>query len=193
MAGIKVNADIKVSEFFEKTVPEFFSAQVKANPPKGLEGTEFTLDFNITGATDGKYGIKVKDASKMEVVKGGLGKALISIEVAEADFREAISGKAEGALDLFFDERMRTMDKLKALKGMAGALNMVLNREGAGPINVRMVFNNSDSTKSKLTMKIGDYADIVSGRSGSVAAFMGGKMKHEGSMPFIMKLGMLLG
>ena len=44
----------------------------------------------------------------------------------------------------------------------------------------------------KLAMKISEFAAITSGETSSMAAFMGGKMKYEGPMTLLMKIGMLM-
>ena len=104
MAKIELPKEgIGVQEFFTKYVPENLGKAIAETSPQGMDGTEVSIQFNITGEGGAKYCVKVIDAKRIEVVEGGstqphdgdreLGGGLAGIRLPQ----QRIGGSAPGA------------------------------------------------------------------------------------------------
>jgi len=70
---MEVGEDVTVREYFEEHVPRIFKEQVSQVSSSGMEGTDFSVQFDISGAEKHTYGIIVKDAKELEVkIEGDL-------------------------------------------------------------------------------------------------------------------------
>lgn len=195
MADIPINipADIKPKPFFEELVPQQFKAITAVTPIEGLEGTEFSLQFDIEGPNGGSWSIVVNDGKNMESRPGGYGKALITMKLAESDWRDAITGKA--GMNIGLNMAAPSMDaaqakaQLEILKGIKGTLSTEITKEDGSIFPVTIVFNKSESPQTKIKMKMADYLDMQTGKLDGPNAFMQGRLTIEGDMMFAMQLG----
>ncbi len=187
-----VPENIEVKEFFERVVPETIGPLLRDNPVKGMEGTEFRLQFNITGEGGGIYSIKVKDGKEMEVVSGGISEPHIEIEISEKNWREAITGKVEGVMDIFFSPQRASRNQFEALKNIKGVMIAEFDRDYESPFFVKLKFNNAEAPQVKFKLRLSDYIAIIKGQLDRVNAFMMGKIRIEGDMGFAMKLNQLM-
>jgi len=185
--------EITVKSYFEETVPKLFGEQLKAKPVPGMEGTEFTLQFNVTGGGGGLYGIVVKDGKEIKVTSGQIPNPLIEIEVAENDWRETVSGKAEGVMDNFMKPERTSKKLFDVVKETKGLLILALTKDDGGVFQSKIKFNGADKPATTIKMKVADYVLMNQGKLAGPAAFMAGKMKIEGDMGFAMKLGKFMG
>jgi putative sterol carrier protein len=173
-----------VKEYFEQTLPSMFKEKFGENPPTDLEGEEMRYEYVVD---EMKYGIRVKDGKSIEVIPGGIENPIIQNTIDSASIMDVISGTMP--LNPVTDyNKKKTMDKLKTFKGN---FKLELTREDGSKFNSSTVFNGTDDPSVKVMAKLADYAQVVTGKLNAQMAFMTGKVKFDGSMPFLMLLGSL--
>jgi putative sterol carrier protein len=189
MNNLNVEPDVSVKKFFEEIIPSIFKETLAQTPPSpDMAGTEFRIQFNITGEKGGVYAIVVKDAKEMQVVPGGIPDPMIEITLTESDWRRSITSKVGGVLTMFFDPKTRTRNKYNSLLETKGKFHLELSVEGGEPFNAILRFNKSDAPEVKLMMSAQDYAAMMRRELNSTMAFMQGRLKFKGDMGFLMKL-----
>jgi putative sterol carrier protein len=180
-----------VEDYFKKYVPLGFEIWKKNNPAVGMEGTEFTMQFRIQGEQGGTYGMRVRDGSALEIVEGEMDHAMLSIEMSEKDWRDSVTGKFGGADDWRQSQERPSRRRLEALQGIKGMLELELERPDGGVLESKTLFNMVDTPRVLLKMKMDDYAAMQRGELNGQEAFMSGKMRAQGDMAFLMRLGQL--
>ncbi len=189
MNNINVDPDVSVQKFFEEIIPSIFRESLaQTPPPEDMAGTEFRIQFNITGERGGVYAIVVKDAKEMQVIPGGIPNPMIEITLSESDWRRSITSKVGGLLTMFFDPRTRTRSKYDSLLETRGTFYLELSVEGGEPFNAQLRFNTTDTPQVKLMMSAQDYAAMMKRELNPTMAFMQGRLKFKGDMGFLMKL-----
>lgn len=179
--------DIKIQDFFENQVPKIFKEGLSKVNTKSLQGTEFSLQFNITGA--GSYCLKVKNGKDLNIIEGGVDKPDITIELSENDFRDSIAGIVPGTMDIFMNmDQVANRDKLEQVKKVAGTLNLELNKPDGGVFKIKMVFSGSSQPQASLKMMLDDYVKMTKKEVDGQSLFMSGKMGFEGDMMFLIQL-----
>jgi len=190
---MEVPENIGVKEYFEEIVPKMVAEQLSGTGITGMEGTEFTVEFDIEGDQKYVYGITVKDAKDLEVIEGALDSPMIKVAINEDVWRKAVTGKMEGAMDMFTDMGQNANRKrYDTLNSIRGTMNVELAVPDGSQADIKVVFN--DAASPEVTFKIGldDWALMQKGELAGPTAFMTGKMKIEGDMPFAMGLGNLM-
>lgn len=188
-----VPENIGVKEYFQEIVPKMVEEQLSGSAITGMEGTVFTVEFDVKGDQEYAYGITVKDAKDLEVSEGALDSPMIKVVVSEDVFRKAVTGKMEGAMDMFTDMgQMASRKRYDTLASLRGTMNVELAIPDGSQADLKVVFG--DSASPEVTFKIGleDWALMQKGELAGPTAFMTGKMKIEGDMPFAMALGNLM-
>lgn len=189
MNNFNIDENVSVKQFFEEIVPAIFKETVsKEPPPEDMMGTEFRIQFNITGENGGVYAFVVKDAREMQVIPGGIPNPMIEITLSESDWRRSITSKVGGVLTMFFDPKTRTRSKYNSLQETKGKFHLELSVEGGEPFNAILRFNNTDTPEVKLMMSAQDYAAMMRKELNSTMAFMQGRLRFKGDMGFLMKL-----
>ncbi len=193
VVAMEIRDDISVEEYFEEVVPGIFSEQLGKLKLEGMDGTELTLQFDIRGESLKTYSVIVKDAKTLEVKKGPVRKPVVKIDLSENTWREAITGKIPGAVEMFADlGRLSTRSRYEQLKSTLGTLFVELSREGGENILLKIVFNEADSPSVKFITSLEDWKQISTGELSGVTAFMTNRLKIEGDMAFAMSLGSLV-
>lgn len=174
-----------IKTYFEQELPQAFAASVAANPPQDLEGAEFLLVYDLDGE---KYGLRVTNGTNLEVLAGGLENPQIYVTLS----KEAVTDIAENRVKvnnpvIDYNTRKR-LDKIKSLKGL---FQMALTKEDGSLFESSTVFNGVSEPAVKIKAKANDYAAVTEGKLNSQMAFLTGKVKFEGSMPFLMVLSTL--
>jgi putative sterol carrier protein len=173
-----------VKEYFEQTLPNMFKEKYEANPPADMDGEEVRYEYVID---DLKYGIRVKDGKTIEILPGGVEEPHIQNTIDTASIMDVLSGVMP--LNPVIDYNMKKrIDKVKSLKGN---FKLELSREDGSKFNSSTIFNGTTDPAVKVMSKLADYSQVVSGKLNPQMAFMTGKVKFEGSMPFLMLLGSL--
>ncbi|HEY4716921.1 MAG TPA: SCP2 sterol-binding domain-containing protein [bacterium] len=188
MNNFNVESGVDVKKFFEEIIPGVFKNDLLSNPPQKMDGTEFRLQFNITGENKGIYAIVVKDGKDMKIIPDGIGNPMIEITLSEPDWRKSITGDVGGVLSMFFDPRVRTRSKYNSLLELKGSFSLELSVKEGAQFNAKIRFNNTDTPAVTLKMKASDYAALVQKELNPTMAFMQGKIKFSGDMGFLMKL-----
>jgi SCP-2 sterol transfer family len=171
-------------EYFEQTLPNMFKEKYADNPPADMDGEEMRYEYVID---ETKYGIRVKDGKSIEVVPGGIENPHIQNTIDSASLMDVISGTIP--LNPVIDYNMKK--RLDKIKGFKGNFKLELTREDGSKFNSSTLFNGTDDPAVKVMAKISDYAQVLTGKLNPQMAFMTGKVKFEGSMPFLMLLGSL--
>lgn len=188
-----VSENVTVKEYFEEYVPKLVEEQLAGSPISGMEGTEFTVEFDIKGDQTYVYGITVKDAKDLTVSEGPLENPLIKVELTEDVWRRAVTGKMEGAMDTFTDMgQAASRKRYDALLSTKGTMNVELSLPDGSTADIKVIFNGADSPAVSFKAALEDWAKIQSGELPGPMAFMQGKLKIEGDMSFAMALGNLM-
>ncbi|MEW6553403.1 MAG: SCP2 sterol-binding domain-containing protein [Actinomycetota bacterium] len=188
-----VPENIGVKEYFEEVVPKMVDEQLSGSAITGMEGTEMSVEFDIQGDQEYKYGITVKDAKELTVSEGALDSPMIKVVISEDVWRKAVTGKMEGAMDMFTDMSQNANRKrYDTLASTKGTMNVEMTVPDGSVADLKVVFNNADSPQVTFKIALEDWAAMQRGELAGPTAFMTGKMKIEGDMPFAMSLGNLM-
>ena len=187
--------DISVKDFFLNEVPKIFEEGAQKVKTEELAGTEFTVQFNITGEGGGNYALKITDGKNLEIIEGGVEKPNILIELNEKDWRDSITGKVPGVMDQMTNVEQigGGKEQLNTVKNVAGSLNLELTRGDQEPFKVKMVFNGSETPSVSLKMALDDYIKMVKKEVSGPDLFMSGKMSFEGDMTLLLQLQNIIG
>lgn len=194
MVELNIPENIMPKPFFEELVPQQFKAVIAERPIEGVEGIEFSLQFDIDGPNGGSWGVVVTDGKKMEIKPGGYDKALITMKLKEQDWRDAITGKAGLSIGADMGRGLsgdQARSQFEILKNIRGKLEVELVKEDGSIFPVTIIFNKTDSPVAKIKMKMADYLEMQAGKLDGPGAFMQGKLQLEGDMMFAMQLGQL--
>jgi len=191
----QVKDDVTIDEYFKQFVPAMFAEQVKTASICDMDGTVAKLMFNI--ASDGQkhtYSLIIKDARELEVLPGPADGALVCLEMDEATWRDAVTGKLGGAIEMFTDvNKVANRARFEKLKDIKGTLALDLTRADGSPVNLDVIFNGSPDPKAIFRCPLDTWVSISSGQVSGVNAFMGGQLKIEGNMPLAIELSALVG
>ncbi|MFW6113800.1 MAG: SCP2 sterol-binding domain-containing protein [Actinomycetota bacterium] len=185
-----VKEDVTVKEYFEEYVPKIFEEQMSRVSVSGMEGTVFTVEFDVDGQS---YGLTIKDAKELEVSEGPLESPMIRVELSEDIWRKAVTGKMEGAVDMFTEMgQMANKQRYEALASTEGTMKIELSLPDGSEADINVVFNGAEKPHVIFKAALEDWAKVASGEMPGPTAFMSGKLKIEGDMPFAMSLGNLM-
>jgi putative sterol carrier protein len=186
---MEVKDDITVKEYFEEYVPKLFEEQLGGKSIPDMDGTLFTVQFDVDGQS---YTLKVSDAKSLEVVEGAVDTPMIKVSLSEDVWRKAVTGKLAGAMDMFTD--MGTMANRRSynnLQSAKGTMNLSLDA-GGETVEISVCFNGADSPSCTFKSSVEDWGKVSTGQLAGPMAFMQGKLKIEGDMPFAMSLSNLM-
>jgi putative sterol carrier protein len=190
MVRFNVPEGIAVDEFFQKIVPEQFQEIAAGTDLSLMAGREFTLQFQVEGR---RYCLRVRDGKDLEIVEGGIPKPMIELKVSEADWREAVTGKAEGVIDRFTDPtQVADLNRYNKLLATKGTLHLELKKPGGGVMPVDLVFNGEAKPEVTIKLAMSDWVDMQKGEANGQILFMSGKMQAQGDMVFLISLQSLL-
>lgn len=192
MVGYHVPEDTSPKIFFEEIVPEQFKSRIAQNPVKGAGDSEFSIQFDIEGSNGGTWSIIMVDGSELVVKNGAYDAAIITLQMSESDWREAVTGKAEFStgLEIGMTEG-HIRDQLAAFKNIKGKLVNEISRDDGSILSVTIIFNKTEIPETIIKMKMSDLKELREGKIDGPNAFMQGKIQIEGDMMFAMKLGQL--
>ena len=190
---MEISEDVSVKEYFEEYVPKIFAEQVSQVSPSEMEGTEFGVQFDILGDEKQTYGIIVKDAKELEVVSGPIENPIITIGLSEDAWREAVTGKLEGAVDAFTDMgQMTSRARYDMVKDTKGTMNLELSRPEGPGLEFKMTFNGAGSPSTTFKASLENWVKVSKGELSGTTAYMSESLKIEGDLPFAMALGNLV-
>jgi putative sterol carrier protein len=191
---IEVSDDVAVSEYFTEYVPKIFDEQLQGAAVSGMDGTVAKMMFNIDG--DGQkhtWSLVIKDAREMEVVQGPVEDPLVTLDMDEGTWRDAVTGRLPGAIDMFTDVgKVANRARYDKIADMKGVLVLNLTRADGSPVSLSVCFNNAERPRATFVCSTDTWIDLSSGKTSGVTAFMGGQLKIEGDMPFAIELSNLV-
>jgi hypothetical protein len=190
MVRLTVSEEIGVHDFFTKMVPEQFQEILAETDLSVMADREFTLQFHVD---EHIYCLRIRDGKDLEIVEGGIEKPMIALRVSEADWREAVTGKAEGVIDRFTDPaQVADLERYNKLLATKGTLHLELRRETGGVMHVTLAFNGEAKPEVTIKLAMSDWVDMQKGEANGQALFMSGKLQAQGDMMFLMSLQTLL-
>jgi putative sterol carrier protein len=187
---MEIPENVGVKEYFDEYVPKVFAEQVGGGAVLGMEGTEVKLQFDVNGSS---YGLVVKDAKDLEVKEGALDDPTVKLAMSEDVFRRAVTGKLEGATDTFTDVSQINRNRYDQLVATKGTLILDLATPDGQSAEVKVTFNGADTPETTFRCSVEDWVAMSTGELAGPTAFMSGKLKIEGDMPFAMSLASLVG
>lgn len=166
-------------KFFEGVIPQMFEAITGVFPVSGMEGTTFTLQVNLTGEGGTSYGITVKDARDLSVTPGGVDNPMLTVELPASFFVELIKNTVTSPLQ----------DLYNAAKDVRGTVifEPVL-REGQPALSIKVTMNQAEDPSITLSADVPTFMRLMNGEESPPTAFMQGKIKIDGNLPFGMEL-----
>jgi SCP-2 sterol transfer family len=166
-------------KFFENVVPVMFESTTKAFPVQGMDGTNFTMQVNLTGDNATQYGITIKDAREITVTKGTLDGPMLTLELPTSIFIDMIKNVISSPL----------RDAYNAAKDTQGTIVLEpLTKGGTVPFKVKMTLNQATDPNICLRSDLKTFMALMNGEDSPITAFMQGKMKIDGNLPFGMEL-----
>ena len=189
---VDVPEDVSVKQYFEEYVPKIFEEQVSGGI-MGMEGTELGVQFDITNGDTQTYSLIVKDAKDIEIKDGPIDNPIATLKLSEGVWRAAITGKMEGATDMFTDVSQMNKARYDQLKAVKGTLILRLGMPDGSEAGIEAKLNGADSPSTTFICSVEDWVALSKGDLAGPTAFMSGKLKIEGDMPFAMSLASLTG
>jgi len=190
MVEFKVPADVSVDDFFKNYVPRQFQETLAAVNVSAMAGKEFTLQFNIEGK---KYCLRIKDGKNLEVIPGGMKKAMLSLTIGESFWRDAITGKVPGAMDQFTDpSQVADVHRYNLLQITKGTLKVELTKNDGQVVPMTLTFNGEAAPEVTLKLALSDWLAMQKKETDGQSLFLAGKMQFEGDIAFLMQLQSLV-
>lgn len=172
---------IGAKEFYEEYLPQRFA---EADVQEG----GYALLYQVGEVT---YTCRVTEDRRLEVISDGLDSPLMAIQISEQDWRDAITGRV-AARSLLVEPGRISAQRLQKIRDLRGKLELELSRSDGEPWRVVTIFNGAEAPAVKLQMSAEDYAAIERGELNSQMAFMSGRLKFQGDLGLLMKVGSLL-
>jgi putative sterol carrier protein len=190
MVEFKVPADVSVDDFFKAYVPKQFQEALATTNVSAMAGKEFTLQFDIGGK---KYALKIKDGKALEVIPGGLDKAMLSLKLQESFWRDSITGKIPGAMDQFTDpSQVADVNRYNTLLSTKGTLKVELSKADGQMVPLAMTFNGEATPEVTIKLALDDWLALQKKQADGQSLFLAGKMQFEGDIAFLMQLQSLI-
>jgi SCP-2 sterol transfer family len=191
MQAFEIPKDIDLSEFFESFVPEAFNAIVSEKPIPGMDGTEFTLQVNLTGEGGSEYGIRVRNAREMEIAKGSIENPMLEVIAPYLAWRAGISGDIKGAEMLTDPARFAGMVDREMYEAAKSTRGTVIFKPVLGEdldVQIRIIFNGAEQPAVTLSAAPEVLYAMSTGELGGPEAFLQNKLKIDGDITFAMRL-----
>jgi len=166
-------------KFFESVVPQMFQTVTEVFPVSDMEGTTFTVEVSLTGENGTTYGITIENAKELTITPGGLDDPMLTVELPASIFVSVIKNMVSSPMQ----------DLYNAAKDVQGTIVFEpLLREGQPPLSVKMIMNQADDPNITLSADVPTFMRLMNGEESPPTAFMQGKIKIDGNLPFGMEL-----
>jgi putative sterol carrier protein len=165
--------------FFENALPEMFKSITAAFPVNGMQGTVFTLQINLSGEGGAQYGITIKDAREMTVTPGGLDEAMLTVELPASIFINMVK-------NLVASPMQEAYHAAKETKGTV--IFEPLAKGGKASYEIKLIMNKAEQPSIKLSAEANTFLGMMNGEESPINAFMQGRLKIDGDLPFGMEL-----
>ena len=185
-----VSEGVAPKMFFIEMLPAVFDREMKGVDVSGMEGAVLKVVFNVGGEP---FGLTLSGAKAIEISEGGLPDADIEVTMSGEEWKTVLTGSLGNALDMFADfTKMADRKRYDLVKENKGKLNLVLGLGDGKKFEVNAKFAGADSPEAIITVDLDTWQKIMAAEIEPVTAFMGGKLKLAGDMPFAMKLSALM-
>lgn len=191
-------AGMTPQEFFEDVLPDIFTVLTKANPIPDMEGTEFTMQVNLEGEDGIRYGVTIKDARELDVSRCGIEKPVLELDIPEPAWKKAMGAVAGGGAPKMpegFDPTRIAPNRglYEAMKEIEGRIELEILDEAGEPMIIGMTINGAGEPAARMSASSEIFRELMTGDPSDLPrAFMSGRLKIDGDMPFIMKMGAVM-
>ncbi len=166
-------------KFFLEVAPAMFNSVVGAFPVPGMKGKTFVMQVDLVGEGGGSYGIKIEEAKSLASFKGPAEKPMVSLQISTEDFLRVMRTISDFPWSRLYD----------AVRDTRGSLVFELEwRKGEPPLGLKVTFNGAESPCIRLRADTETLFSLLRGGMGFMDAFMQGKLKVDGDLPFGLQL-----
>lgn len=166
-------------KFFLEVAPAMFNSVVGAFPVPGMEGKTFVMQVDLVGEEGGSFGIKVEEAKNLTSFRGAAERPMVSLQITSDDFLRVMRTISDFPWSRLYD----------AVKDTRGSMVFELEwRKGEPPLGLKVTFNGAESPCIRLRADTETLISLLRGKIGFMDAFMQGKLKVDGDLPFGLQL-----
>jgi len=166
-------------KFFLEVAPAMFNAVVGAFPVTGMEGKTFSLQVDLTGEEGGSFGLRIEEAKNLSSFRGGMENPMVSLEIPSGDFLRVMRTISDFPWSRLYE----------AVKDTRGSVVFELEwKKGEPPLALKVSFNGADNPCIRLKADTETMISLLRGQTGFMDAFMQGKLKVDGDLPFGLQL-----
>ncbi len=181
-----MSTEILPAAYYSETVPEQFRTTLANASPSILQQDTLVAVYTVTGDGGGTYSLRVNNGS-VEFIDGALPDPDMFTTISVEDWRVAYANSPEvDPLVTYVNNK-----KVSVIKGLEGTVNLELTRSDGNLWHSTIVFGNQPQPEVTIRMSTDDYAAMMSGDLSGQMAFLTGKLKFEGNLPLLMKIGAL--
>jgi hypothetical protein len=173
---------MQMQEYLESYIPSVIERFLAEKPVPQMEGTSFTTQVTVEGERSFTFGIKINDAREIKVEPGGLENPMLSVSLTEDVFKPVTSQVTQMVGRKQFDE----IAKAK------GTLTIEAVMPGEWVLPIKLTFNGASDPKATMRGPAEVILKVMTGELNGPQAFMGGQMKIDGDMMFLMSLSSLV-
>lgn len=170
-----------VAEYYENVLPEQFAAAIADVSPEQAAQPEMSSTYAISGDGGGTYGLRVANG-QLAVVPGGIEQSDLHTTTTIEDWRRGVASIEEPLIGYV------RRGKVNAAKNLKGTLHFDISRDDGTSYESTTVYGGEAAPEVTVRMNASDYAALMDGTLNSQMAFMTGKLKFDGSLPFLMQL-----
>lgn len=172
---------LTVAEYYENVLPQQFAAALADLAPDKAAQPEITSTYAISGDGGGTYGLRVV-GGQLAVVPGGIANSDLHTTAVIDDWRRGVASIEEPLIGYVRRSRVNAAKKLR------GRLHFEISRADGTSYASTTVYGGETAPEVTVRMSAADYAALMDGTLNSQMAFMTGKLKFDGSLPFLMQL-----
>lgn len=172
---------ISVAEYCQNILPAQFATAMADLSPEAAAQPEITSTYAISGAGGGTYGLRVANG-QLEVVPGGIPNSDLYTTTTIENWLSGVVHIGEPLI------RFVKQGKVNAVRNLRGALRLDIARADGSSIESTTVYGGTASPDVTIRMKADDYKALMNGSLNGQLAFMTGKLKFDGSLPFLLQL-----
>ena len=172
---------MEMQEYFESYVPTVVGKILAEKPVDGMEGTTFSTQVSIEGEKTMVFGVTIKDAMELKVQSGALESPMLAVTLPESILKPATRQMSQMVGRKQYDE----------LAKAKGTLTVEMEMPGDWVLPIKITFNGAADPRATLRGPVDVLQKVMSGELNGPEAFMGGKIKMDGDMMFLMSLSAL--
>jgi putative sterol carrier protein len=169
-------------EHFHRLLPEQFDVLRHEFTAAHLDQPPFSVNYRLTGESAAEWGVRI-ERGELAVIPGGIADADMCT-IADRDEWRATHAVAweEPLLRYYRTEKVRSVKRLK------GAFKLDLDCGGGARYRSTTLFSGHANPEVTLRMQLPDYVSLARGDLSGQVAYLVGKMRFSGSLPFLLKV-----